>query len=324
MDRLHGILVFLRVVEYGSLSAAARALGVSTAAVSTTLTRLERQLAVRLLSRTTRRLGVTPEGSEFYARCKQITNDLAEAELAVGQAGRSPSGRLRVRVPKTLGRMWIVPNIRKFTDAYPSIALEIVCKDILPHTVDDGLDVQVQTGELRDSRVAVKSLAATEYVTCAAPEYLAANGAPRKIDELLDGVCLAYRRPRTGRLREWRFKEGGSIRHVPISGPPIFNNIELLISAAEAGMGVIQVPECYAKPSIESGALVEVLREYRAPGYHISAVYLPQQRLAPKIRVFIDFLSALFDPPPWAQRTGNRVIAANRKQSRRESRRELG
>jgi len=317
MDRLHGILVFLRVVDYGSLSAAARALGVSTSAVSTTLTRLERQLAVRLLSRTTRRISVTPEGSEFYARCKQITNDLAEAELVVGQAGRTPSGRLRVRVPRTLGRMWIVPSIRRFTDAYPSIALEVVCSDILPHTIDDGLDVQVQTGELRDSRVAVKRLAATEYVTCAARQYLATNGVPRKIDELLDHTCVAYRRPRTGRLREWRFKDGASVRHVPIGGPPIFNNIELLISAAEAGMGIIQVPECYAKPSIESGALVEVLREYRAGGYHISAVYLPQQRLAPKIRVFMDFLSTLFDPPPWARQARERVTDATRRQGRR-------
>jgi LysR family transcriptional regulator for bpeEF and oprC len=317
MDRLHGILVFLRVVEFGSLGAAARALGVSTSAVSTTLTRLERQLAVRLLNRTTRRISVTPEGGEFYARCKQITNDLAEAELVVGQAGRSPGGRLRVRIPRTLGRMWIGPRIRRFTDAYPSIALEVVCSDILPHTIDDGVDVQVQTGELRDSRVAVKKLAATEYITCAAPQYLAATGTPRAIDELLDRTCIAYRRPRTGKLREWRFKEGASVRHMPISGPPIFNNIELLITAAETGMGVIQVPECYAKPSIDAGGLVEVLREYRAGGYHISAVYLPQQRLAPNIRVFMDFLYALFEPPPWAERVGERVTRANRRPRRR-------
>jgi LysR family transcriptional regulator for bpeEF and oprC len=317
MDRLHGILVFLRVVEYGSLSAAARALGVSTAAVSTTLTRLERQLAVRLLSRTTRRINVTPEGSEFYARCKQITNDLAEAELVVGQAARSPSGRLRVRVPRTLGRTWIVPNLRKFTDAYPSIALEVVCMDVVPHAIEDGLDVQVQTGELRDSRVAVRRLASTEYVTCASPGYLGAHGAPRTVDALLDHTCLAYRRPRNGRLREWRFRDGSGVRHVPIGGPPVFNDIELLIAAAETGMGVIQVPECYAKPQIDSGGLVELLREHRAGGYHISAVYLPQQPLAPKIRVFMDFLSALFDPPPWAQRAAQRVPNASAKQVRR-------
>jgi LysR family transcriptional regulator for bpeEF and oprC len=285
--------------------------------VSTTLTRLERRLAVRLLSRTTRRINVTPEGGEFYARCKQVTNDLAEAELVVGQAARSPSGQLRVRIPRTLGRMWIVPNIRRFTDAYPSIALEVVCKDILPHTIDDDVDVQVQTGELRDARVAVKRLAATEYVTCAAADYLRSHGIPRKVDELLDHTCIAYRRPRTGRLREWRFKEGASLRHLPASGPLVFNNIELLIAAAEAGTGIIQVPECYAKPSIDSGALVEVLREYRAGGYHVSAVYLPQQRLAPKIRVFMDFLSALFDPPPWTERGTERAAATSRRQSRR-------
>lgn len=306
MDRLHGILVFLRVVEYGSLSAAARALGVSTSAVSTTLTRLEQQLAVRLLSRTTRRITVTPEGSDFYTRCKQITNDLAEAELAVAQAGRTPSGRLRVRLPQTLGRMWIVPNLRRFTEAYPSIALEVVCMDVVPHAIEEGLDVQVQTGELRESTVAVKRLAATEYVTCAAPQYLHAHGAPRKIDELPDHTCVAYRRPRNGRLRQWRFKEGASLRQVPIGGPPVFNNIELLTAAAEAGIGVIQIPECYAKPSLETGALVEVLRDYRAGGYHISAVYLPQQRLSPKVRAFMDFLSALFDPPPWARLVDNR------------------
>ena len=317
MDRLHGILVFLRVVEYGSLSGAARALGVSTSAVSTTLTRLERQLAVRLLSRTTRRISVTPEGSEFYARCKQITNDLAEAELAVGQAGRSPSGHLRVRIPRTLGRMWIVPNMRRFTDAYPSIALEVVCKDILPHTIDDDVDVQVQTGELRDARLAVKRLAATEYVTCASPEYLRLHGTPRKVDELLDHTCIGYRRPRTGRLREWRFREGASVRHVPVGGPPIFNNIELLIAAAECATGIIQVPECYAKPSIGSGALVEMLREYRAGGYNVSAVYLPQQRLAPKIRVFMDFLSALFDPPPWTDGGSERATSTGRRAGRR-------
>ncbi|MES2562341.1 MAG: LysR family transcriptional regulator [Pseudomonadota bacterium] len=316
MDRLHGILVFLRVVEFGSLSAAARVLGVSTSAVSTTLTRLERQLVVRLLNRTTRRISVTPEGRDFFDRCKQIVSDLAEAELLVAQAGSSPSGRLLVRVPRTLGRMWIVPNLRKFTDAYPAIALEVVCKDILPHTIDEDVDVQVQTGELRDSRVAVRRLAATEYVTCASPDYLAANGAPRSVDELLEHTCLAYRRPRNGKLREWRFKDGASVRQLPISGPPIFNNIELLIAAAETGMGVIQVPECYAKPSIESGGLKEVLRECRAGGYQISAVYLAQQRLAPKIRVFMDFLSALFDPPPWAQLAGE-PATSKRKHVRR-------
>jgi DNA-binding transcriptional LysR family regulator len=121
MDRLHGILVFLRVVEFGTLSGAARALGVSTSAVSASLARLERKLAVRLLNRTTRRLNVTAEGADFYARCKRITADLEEAELMIGGAGRVPSGRLRIGVPSALCRMWIVPNLPRHQRVPPRL-----------------------------------------------------------------------------------------------------------------------------------------------------------------------------------------------------------
>src|SRR5688572_25600356 len=158
MDRLHGILVFLRVVETGTLSRAARALGVSTAAVSATLTRLERQLGVRLLNRTTRRVSTTTAGAEFYARCKQITADLAEAERVAGRAELGPSGRLRVRLPLTLGRMWIVPQLPEFLRRYPALSVEVVCMDFVPYTMEEGIDLSVQTGELHDSTLAVRRL----------------------------------------------------------------------------------------------------------------------------------------------------------------------
>lgn len=311
MDRLHGILVFLRVVEFGTLSGAARSLGVSTAAVSSTLTRLEKQLSVKLLSRTTRRLSVTPEGSEFYARCKQITTDLAEAELVVGRAGRVPSGRLRVRLPLPLGRMWIVPYLPRFMREYPSISVEVVCRDFVPHTIEDGLDISVQTGELHHSSLAVRRLASTQYVACASPSYFAEHGMPQTIEELVEHTCIAYRRPRNGRIREWRFKSGGAIRHVPVNGPSTFNNIDLLVEAATAGMGIIQVPACYAQPALEKGALVETLVDYKAGGYEISAVYLQQQRLVPKVRVFMNFLVGLFNPPPW-ERVPNAILPGDR------------
>src|SRR5512143_2635091 len=226
MDRLHGILVFLRVVEHGTLSGAARALGVSTAAVSSTLTRLERQLAVRLLIRTTRRLSTTPEGAEFYARCKQITADLAEAEVVVGRSGRVAAGRLRVRLPLTLGRMWIVPHLPRFMREHPALAIEVVCMDYVPHTIEDGLDMSVQTGELHDSSLAVRRLAATRYVVCGAPGYFAAHGAPQSPEDLNNHTCIAYRRPRNGRLREWRVMTGSVVRQITINSPMIFNRLE--------------------------------------------------------------------------------------------------
>ena len=300
MDRLHGILVFLRVVEHGTLSGAARALGVSTAAVSSTLSRLERQLAVRLLNRTTRRVSTTAEGSEFYARCKQITSDLADAEMMVGAAGRLPSGRLRVRLPLTLGRMWIVPQLPRFMREYPDLTVEVVCMDFVPHTIEDGLDMSVQTGELRDSSLAVRRLASASYAVCASPDYFARHGAPMALDDLIDHTCIAYRRPRNGRVREWRFRTASAIRNVPVNSPMIFNRLELMIEAARAGYGLIQVPDCYVQPYVERGELVETLRDYKAGGYEISAVYLQRQRLAPRLRVFMNFLVRLFNPPPWS------------------------
>ncbi len=312
MDRLHGILVFLRVVEAGTLSAAARALGVSTAAVSAALARLERKLAVRLLNRTTRRLSLTAEGAEFYARCKQIATDLQEAELTVSRAGRVASGRLCVGMPSALGRMWIVPHLPDFVRKYPSVTLEVVCSDFVPHTIEDGLDVSVQVGELHASRLAVRRLGTTRYVVCAAPKYFAERGAPRTPEELMGHTCLTYRRPRNGRVREWQFSNGSAARHIAVNGFMTFNSGEALVAAANAGMGIIQVAEYYAQSLLESGELVEILGDYKVAGYDISAVFPQQQRIAPKLRVFVDFLVSIFNAPPWNSRsTPPRRVAAS-------------
>lgn len=299
MDHLHGILVFLRVVEHGTLSGAARALGVTTAAVSSTLSRLEQQLSVRLLIRTTRRLSTTPEGAEFYARCKQITADLAEAEEVVGRAGHAVTGRLRVRLPLTLGRMWIVPQLPRFMREHPDLSIDVVCMDFVPYTMEEGLDLSVQTGELHDSSLAVRPLAETRYVICAAPAYLKKHGTPAGPEDLNNHSCIAYRRPRNGRVREWRIQTGAGARQITVNSTLIFNRIELMIEAAKAGFGLIQVPECYVQPLLASGELVEALAHCRAGGYRISVVYRQQQRLSPKVRVFINFLVSLLEPPPW-------------------------
>ena len=291
--------MFLRVVETGSLSATARTLGVSTSAVSAALARLERKLAVRLLDRTTRRLSPTAEGAEFYARCKQITADLEEAELIVGRAGRVPSGRLRVGMPSALSAMWIVPRLPDFTCAYPSVSLEVVCSDFVPSTIAEGVDVSVQVGELHASSLGVRRLASVRYVVCAAPGYLAARGEPLTPNDLRSHTCLAYRRPRNGRVRDWRFADSGDVHEITVNGAMTFNSGEALVAAAAAGLGVIQVAEYYAWPLIDSGGLVELLGDYKTEGHDISVVFPQQRRVAPKLRVFVDFLVALFDPPPW-------------------------
>ena len=303
MDRLHGINVFLRIVEVGTISGTARDLGVSTAAISASLARLETNLAVRLLDRTTRRLSVTAEGAEFYERCKKLMSDLDEAEQSISRIGRDPRGKLRVGMPSGLCRMWIVPSLPRFLKKYPEVHLEIVCSDYVPYTIDNGLDASIQVGELHSSRLAMRQLASVDYVVVAAPSYLKKRGVPKVPNDLLQHHCLTYRRPRNGLIREWRFLENGQEQHLAIDGLLTFNSGEALVSAAASGLGLIQVAEYYASQMIATGQLVKVLESYRAKGYDISVVFPQLKNVPPKLRVWIDFLVEIFSSISWQRKS---------------------
>ncbi len=198
----------------------------------------------------------------------------------------------KVRLPKP----GYLPD---FVRKYPSVSLEVVCSDFVPYTIEDGLDVSVQVGELHASRLAVRRLGSTRYVVCASPKYFAERGMPRVPEELLGHTCLSYRRPRNGRVREWQFKSGSATRHIAVNGLMTFNSGEALVAAANAGLGIVQVAEYYAQSLLTSGELVEILEDYKSEGYDISAVFPQQQRVAPKLRVFVDFLVSIFNAPPW-------------------------
>lgn len=299
MDRLHGILVFLSVVETRNFSETARGMGVSASAVSAAVQRLEQKLAVRLLNRTTRSVSPTPEGLEFYKRCKPIIADLEQAEITVGRSGRLPSGHLRIGMPSALGRMWVIPQLPKFAQAFPSISLEIVIEDFLSTSDRAGLDAAIQVGELASSRKIARKLATVDYVTCAAPRYIASHGHPKFPADLKEHVCLSYRRPRNGRIRQWRFTRGSKVDTINPSGAIVLNSGEALISAAAAGLGLVQVAEYYARPDLASGSLVEVLNEFKTPAYDISVVFQQRKNISPRLRVFVDFLVELFSHPPW-------------------------
>ena len=303
MDRLHGINVFLRIVEVGTISGTARDLGVSTAAISASLARLETNLAVRLLDRTTRRLSVTAEGAEFYERCKKLMSDLDEAEQSISRIGREPRGKLRVGMPSGLCRMWVVPLLPQFLKKYPEVHLEIVCSDYVPYTIDNGLDASIQVGELHSSRLAMRQLASVAYVVVAAPSYLKKRGVPKIPNDLLQHHCLTYRRPRNGLIREWRFLENGQEQHLAIDGLLTFNSGEALVSAAASGLGLIQVAEYYASQMIATGQLVKVLESYRAKGYDISVVFPQLKNVPPKLRVWIDFLVEIFSSISWQRKS---------------------
>ncbi len=299
IDRLHGLLMFLNVVETRSFSATARAMGVTTSAVSATIIRLEQKLAVRLLNRTTRSVSPTVEGSEFYERCKRIVEDLEQAELAVSHSAQTPSGELRVGMPSALGRMWVIPQLASFTAAYPAISLEIMLDDFITGVLSEGLDAAIKVGDLPSSRLTVRKLASVDYVLCASPAYLESKGRPKRPVDLRDHQCITYRRPRNGQIRHWRLRDMAEKDIIAPKGSMTFNSGEGLIAAATSGLGIIQIGHYYAQPLLESGALVELLPDQRVHAYDISVVFQQKKRIAPRLRVFINFLVDMFAPPPW-------------------------
>jgi LysR family transcriptional regulator for bpeEF and oprC len=303
MNSLHGISVFLKVVETRSFSEAGRALGVTTSAVSAAVQRLEQKLGVRLLNRTTRRVFPTAEGLEFYGRCKQIVADLEQAEVSAGSS-KIPSGNLRVGAPLGLGRIWLVPRLGEFINSYPAVSLEVALGDTFPASSRELFDCLIHVGEIRPSRMIVRKLASVNYVVCASPQYLRERGWPQTPEDLKDHACLSYRRPRNGLIRHWRFRRGRSIQTFTPPNGLILGSGVALIAAAKAGLGLAQVAEYYTSPEIESGALVEVMKRFKAPAYDISIVFQQRRNMTQRLRVFVDYIADVLGRQPWRTEKG--------------------
>jgi LysR family transcriptional regulator, regulator for bpeEF and oprC len=198
-----------------------------------------------------------------------------------------------------LGRTWIIPHLPEFATRYPDVKLEIIFTNYDgPGIVDGQVDVAVQIGELQSSRLTARRLASRRRVLCASSSYLALHGVPRTPQELTSRLLIGYRSPRNGRIRDWRFRFGATIRKMPLNFYMVFNSAEALIAAAKAGLGVIETAEYYVSSELQSGELKEVLRPYSFEDSVIHVVFSKEQSGA-KARVFIDFLVSLFNRPPW-------------------------
>ena len=299
MDRLHGLTIFVNVVETRSLSATARAMGVSPSAVSAAIGRLEQQLSARLLNRTTRSLSPTPEGAELYERGKRILAEMEELERSISQARRSPSGKLLIGMPAALGRMYVIPCLPEFTRAYPAVSVEIVLDNFPASIVGDGLDAAIQVGELPPSSLLVRKLASVDFVMCATPGYLAEHGTPLTPQDLAGHRCIAYRRPRNGQIRQWRLEGAPPLELHGARDAVTVNSGDGLTAAAASGLGIAQVARYYAQPLIDAGVLVELLPDHRPHAQDISVLFAATNRSTPRLRTFLDFLAAIFSRPPW-------------------------
>jgi len=309
IDHLKHVLNFVRVAECGSFTAASLRLGVSTAAVSKSVSQLEAKLGVKLLNRTTRNLSLTEDGSLLMQRCRNILLDVEAAEAELRGTRLTPRGKLRVHAPVGLGRMIVMPVLLALTRRYPELSVNADFSDRVPNLADEGLDVTIRIGDTADSRVIAKSLTRLHYVTCASPEYLKERGTPTAPADLGMHNCLAYVQWQTGRYHQWEFRKGEQTHTLTPVGSLNVNHPEAILDAVTAGMGIARMASFIAAPAILDGRLISILKDWQAPGVPVQLVYLPNQHLSPRIRVFIDAMTeALPTGLTWEKEIGLRWV----------------
>lgn len=291
------MLLFARVVEAGSFAAAAKSLGQTRAAVSKQIAALEERIGAQLLQRTTRSMHLTEIGQEFYARCTRIAEEAAEAERVVASLQGAPRGALRIAAPVTFGRRYLAPLVAPFLAAHPDISLDLSLEDAEPELGDQAFDVAVRIAPRPVPGYGARLLAPSAHVLCAAPGYWASHGVPRVPEELRTHECLLYSSLPTPRV--WRFRGGKSVR---VRGRFSVNHGESLRAAALDGAGVAYMPEFLVGSDLAEGRLVSALDDWAQSKQKIYAIYPKGRNLAPKVRVFVDFLAARFQPvAPWSE-----------------------
>jgi DNA-binding transcriptional LysR family regulator len=292
------MVVFARVVEEGSFSKAARALGYSRAAISKQIAGLERDMGATLLNRTTRKMSLTEIGSEFYARCARIALEVAEAERMVAAMRGSPAGILRVACPVDFGRTHLGPLIPDFFKRYPAVRLQLVVSDSHTDIVRERCDlaIRVSAPPLESSFVGQRLATVSSYV-CASPDYLAKRGVPETVEELGHHSCLIYTNRATPDI--WRFKGDRTAR---VSGPLSADNGSILAQATLRGLGVCRLPSFLVQRHIESGELVPILRKFESEPYQVSAIYPRSQIQSPNLVAFVDYLAAKLAEQPDLER----------------------
>jgi DNA-binding transcriptional LysR family regulator len=289
--------MFIAVVERHSLTAAAEKLGVSSGQASKLVSRLEQELGVQLLHRTTRSVSTTEAGQAYYERIKGLLEDMDELDATIRSASGAPRGRLTMTVPITFGTQVLAPLLAEFAEAHPLIELDVSFSDRVVNLVEEGFDLALRIGTLRDSSLIARKLCPIRLVTTASPAYLEKFGRPATPADVAGHACIVD--TNFADSATWRFAKGTS---VPIRGRLRFSNAEACAAAAAIGLGLVQGPSFVAGDRIRSGQLVPVLQSFEPDPLALWAVYTTGRHLAAKVRVMVDFLIERFaDNPPWDQ-----------------------
>ncbi|HME39665.1 MAG TPA: LysR family transcriptional regulator [Steroidobacteraceae bacterium] len=294
MNKLQAMQVFVRVVETGGITRAADSLQMPKATATTMIQQLEAALGVKLLNRTTRSVSVTTAGAAYYPRCVAILAEVRETEESLAHGQATPRGRLRVEVPTLMARLVIVPALPAFFARYPQIDLQLGCSERRADLIEEGIDCAVWSGELDDSTLIARRVGELYFGTCASPSYLASHGEPRHPDELSAHRCINHFSPRTGKIFDWVFAKNGARIEASLRGHVALDDENSYLAAAEAGLGIAQIPAFVLKESMERGSLELVLGDWFPEPAPLNVVYPQNRHLSSKTRVFVDWVAELF------------------------------
>ena len=282
--------MFVRVIEAGGFTEAARRAGVSKSAVSKQISALEQRLGARLLNRTTRRVSPTEIGLAYFDRAVRVLADAEEADAIAAALQGSPRGELRVSAPQSFGTLVIAPAVADFIAEHPEVRVHMTLDDRYVELISEGFDLAIRIGALEDSTLRARRIAETKLQLVASPDYLKRKGAPRGVDDLAEHDLLHYSYLASG--RSWRLiGPGGVERQVRASGPLTVNNGSALITAVERGLGIALSPDFICRESLNAKRITQILPDATPEPLGIWAVTPPGRFMQPKVSAFIEFLS---------------------------------
>src|SRR5258706_11461207 len=293
INKLLAMEVFVRVVETGGITRAAERLRLPKATVTTLLQKLEATLGVKLLNRTTRHVSTTADGAAYYQRCVAILASIRETEESLAKQRSAPRGRLRVDVPTLMARSVFVPALTDLFARYPDLELALACNERRADLLEEGIDCAVWSGDIEDTRLVARRAGYLYFATCAAPSYLAAHGQPKHPHDLAHHRCINRFAPGTGAVTAWTFTRDGERVEAAFPGHVALEDENSYVAAAEAGLGIAQIPAFVLKESMERGSLDLLLGDWFPEPSPLYVVYPQFRHLSGRIRVFVDWVAQM-------------------------------
>jgi DNA-binding transcriptional LysR family regulator len=292
---LNEMLVFARVVQAGSFTAAAAALGMPKSTVSRKVAELEERLDARLLQRTTRKLSLTDVGRTYYEYCARIAADVDDAERAVSDLQGTPRGLLRVTAPINVA--FLGPIVSDYLERYPEVQLDLFCTGRAVDLVEERYDIGIRAGSLADSSLVARSLGRVSWFLVATPAYLKRRGSPKSPDDLAQHDLLFFG---SGSMSvALRLERGDSAAQLHIPARLLVSDMDILRSVVTAGQGIALLPAFLCVADLRARVLDRVLREWTAPATPVQVVYPSTRHISPKVKSFVEHLQQRMTPPPW-------------------------